>query len=106
MSTCFVVQPFDGGKFDKRYEDIFAPAIKDAGLEPYRIDRDPSVQIPIDDIEKGIRTASLCLVDISTDNPNVWFELGFAIAAQVEVILVCCSDERKTPVSFPIRLTV
>ena len=37
MSICFVIQPFDGGTFDKRYEDIIAPAIKEAGLESYRV---------------------------------------------------------------------
>lgn len=55
MGTCFVMQPFDGGTFDKRYEDIFAPAIIKAGLEPYRVDRDPESIIPIQDIENGIK---------------------------------------------------
>ena len=36
MSRCFVIQPFDGGAFDKRFDDVFVPAIKDAGFEPYR----------------------------------------------------------------------
>ena len=89
MSICFVIQPFDHGRFDKRYEDTFAPAIKAAGLEPYRVDRDPSTVIPIEQIEEGIRRADICLADISTNNPNVWFELGFAIAANKPVVLIC-----------------
>jgi len=96
------MQPFDRGVFDKRYDDIFEPAIKDAGLEPYRVDRDPSVSIPIDDIEAGIRRSELCLAEITTDNPNVWFELGFAIAVPKEVILVC-SEERKTRFPFDVQ---
>ena len=40
MGTCFVMQPFDRGVFDKRYEDIFAPAIIQAGLEPYRVNQE------------------------------------------------------------------
>jgi len=52
MEICFVIQPFDsGGVFDKRYADVFEPAIKAAGLEPYRIDRDYNTVIPIEDIE-------------------------------------------------------
>ena len=47
MRNCFVMQPFDKGEFDKRYDDVFAPAVKNAGLEPYRVDRDLSVSIPI-----------------------------------------------------------
>lgn len=71
MDKCFVMQPFDGSDFDSRYEDVIAPAIREAGLEPYRVDRDPKVSIPIQDIESGIRESRLCLADISLDNPNV-----------------------------------
>jgi nucleoside 2-deoxyribosyltransferase len=92
MATCFVIQPFDSGPFDKRYEDVFVPAIEASGLEPYRVDRDPSVEIPIEEIEQGIRKSEACLADISLPNPNVWFELGYAIAASKPVILVCAHD--------------
>src|SRR2546422_5567219 len=102
MSTCFVIQPFDKGKFDKRYDDVFKPAIEKAGLEPYRVDRDPKVSIPIDEIENNIRNAAVCLADITTDNPNVWFELGFAIASKKDVVLVC-SDERETKCPFDVH---
>lgn len=102
MGTCFVVQPFDGGRFDKRYKDVFSPAIRAAGLEPYRVDHDPSVSIPIDDIQAGIENSDVCLADITTDNPNVWFELGYAIAARREVVLVC-SDERGSRFPFDIQ---
>jgi hypothetical protein len=88
MGTCFVIQPFDGGAFDKRYDDILIPAIKAAGLTPYRVDRDPAVSIPIDKIEDEIRRSDICLADISANNPNVWFELGYAFAAGKEVVMV------------------
>lgn len=93
MATCFVIQPFDSGKFDKRFNDIYKPAIEAAGLEAYRVDQDPGVQVPIDSIEKGIRQAAVCLADITADNPNVWYELGFAYAASKPVVMVC-SEER------------
>lgn len=102
MRTCFVIQPFDKGKYDKRYRDVFSAAIQNAGLEPYRVDEAPSVDIPIDSIEKGIRTAAICLAEISTDNPNVWYELGFAYAAQKPVLMVC-SEERKGNYPFDIQ---
>lgn len=92
MEKCFVIQPFDNGKFDKRFEDTFAPALKAAELTPYRVDRDPNAAIPIDEIEGKIQAARLCLADITLDNPNVWFELGYAIASQKDVILVCGAE--------------
>jgi hypothetical protein len=102
MRKCFVMQPFDSGPFDKRYESVFAPAIKAGGVNPYRVDRDPSVSIPIQDIENGIRDSELCFADITTDNPNVWFELGFAIAIPRDIVLVC-SDERTTRYPFDVQ---
>jgi hypothetical protein len=102
MDKCFVMQPFDGGDFDSRYEDVIAPAVREAGLEPYRVDRDPKVSIPIHDIESGIRESRLCLADISLDNPNVWFELGFAIASFKDVTLIC-SDQRQSKFPFDVQ---
>ncbi len=102
MSTCFIIQPFDGGPYDKRCDDVFLPAIKNSGLKPYRVDRDPSASIPIDQIEAGIRAASVCLADITEDNPNVWFELGYAIAARRDVVMVC-SDKRTKPFPFDVQ---
>ena len=98
MPTCFVIQPFHS-KFDKRFDDIFKPALKEAGLDAYRVDRDPAVEVPIDSIEENIRNATICLADITTDNPNVWYELGYAFAMNRSVIMVC-SDER-TSGRFP-----
>jgi hypothetical protein len=98
-----VIQPFDeGGKFDKRYADVFEPAIRDAGLDPYRADSDPGVSIPIEDIQNGIRRASVCLADITLDNPNVWFELGYALASDKEICLVC-SEERTGKYPFDVQ---
>jgi hypothetical protein len=99
MPTCFVIQPFDSGKFDKRYDDVYRPAIEAAGLEAYRVDKDPSVSIPIDSIEEGIRQAAVCLADITADNPNVWYELGYAFAAGRPVVMVC--SEERTGKKYP-----
>jgi hypothetical protein len=102
MSTCFVIQPFDGDKYDQRYTDVFEPAIKDAGLSAYRVDQDPAVEIPIDDIENGIRGATICFAEISENNPNVWFELGFALAANKPTVMVC-SEERTGRFPFDVQ---
>ncbi|AKH38792.1 MULTISPECIES: TIR domain-containing protein [Nitrosomonas] len=99
MATCFVIQPFDAGKFDKRFEQVFKPAIEAAGLEAYRVDKDPRVDIPIDAIEEGIRSAAVCLADITTDNPNVWYELGYAFASGRPVVMVC--SEERTGKKYP-----
>ncbi len=97
MSTCFVIQPFDSGRFDKRFRDTFQPAIEAAGLEAYRVDQDPSAEIPIQHIQAGIERAEVCFAEISLDNPNVWFELGYAIAAKKPVVMVCSEERSRFP---------
>jgi hypothetical protein len=103
METCFVIQPFDSGRYDKRYADTFKPAIEASGLTPYRVDQDPSVTIPIERIEEGIRNSSLCFAEISTNNPNVWYELGYAFASGKDVVMVCCESERAGRFPFDIQ---
>jgi nucleoside 2-deoxyribosyltransferase len=101
MPTCFVIQPFDQGKFDKRYRQTFSPAIIAAGLTPYRVDEDAGVEVPIEAIEKGIQGATICLADITTDNPNVWYELGYAMAIGRQVVMICSTErEERYPSIF------
>jgi hypothetical protein len=77
MARCFVIQPFDrGGAFDKRYRDVLVPAIKEAGLDHYRVDEDPGTTVLIDDIEAGVRASDICLADITNDNPIFGTRLG------------------------------
>lgn len=102
MQTCFIIQPFDNGQFDKRYNDIIKPTIEDLGLEPYRVDEDFTSQILIEDIEKGIKSSLICLADITLDNPNVWYELGFAFSANKPVIMIC-SKNRSSAFPFDVR---
>ena len=102
MQDCFIIQPFDSGEFDKRFHEIIEPALENAGLHAYRVDQDPNVDITIDAIEEQISKAAICLADISLDNPNVWYELGYAVAVGRPVIMIC-SDKRGERFPFDIQ---
>ncbi len=41
-----------------------------------------------------IAESAFCFAEITTDNPNVWYELGYAFACEKDVVMVC-SDERQ-----------
>lgn len=97
----FIAQPFDGQKYDKRYTDVYEPAIIKAGFEPYRVDRDPSASIPIDEIESNIESSVFVFSDISEDNPNVWFEVGYSIAKGKEICFVCSKERYIKNSKFP-----
>ncbi len=94
MPRCFVIQPFDCAEFDKRYDDVLEPSIRELGFEAYRVDKDRTVTSIITAIENGIRGAEVCVADISTDNPNVWLELGYARALGRPVIMICSRNHR------------
>jgi nucleoside 2-deoxyribosyltransferase len=102
MESCFVIQPFDGGRYDKLFTDVYAPAIEAAGYSPYRVDKDASVAVPIDSIEAGIKSAVVCLADITEDNPNVWYELGYAFAANRPVVMICAENRQGKKYPFDI----
>ena len=97
MKTCFIIQPFDKGPFDKRFDDIIEPAIHDAGLTAYRVDRDPGVVVLIDEIEKGISNSVAVVADITIDNPNIWYEVGYARAADKPLVMICSIQRERFP---------
>lgn len=99
---CFVIQPIRDENFTKRFTEVFEPAIKAANLSAYRVDLDPSVNNIMEEIEKRIGESTLCLADISMDNPNVWYELGYAYAKNKDVVMVCAED-RNEDFPFDVR---
>ena len=102
--TCFVIMPFGDSKtrsrYDLLYTDAYKPGIEAGGLDAYRVDKDRKAREPVVAIHKKIQEAHVCFADISTDRPNIWYELGYAYALKKEVVLVC----EKSRKSFPFDL--
>jgi len=94
---CCVFQPFDGGEFDRRFDDILVPAIESAAMEPYRVYRDPGATIPIETLHQEIRSAVICVADITTRNPNVMYELGYATASGKDLVIISGPSAEKFP---------
>jgi hypothetical protein len=93
-TTCFVMQPF-GGHLGTYYETIFKPAIKQAGLTPVRADDDIFATGKImDQVWRGIRQAKVLLAELTSKNPNVFYELGLAHALEKPVILEVLVHDR------------
>ena len=97
MPTCFVIQPFDSGEFDRRFNEVYKPALEQAGLKAYRVDEDPGAEILIEAIEENISKSDICFADITKDNPNVWYELGYAFASDLPVVIVCAESRERFP---------
>ena len=91
---CFIIQPL-AAEYKKRCEETYKPAIEKAGLVPYRVDEDyDAMKLKIQTIKEEIEKSDACLAEISEDNPNVWYELGFADGHNIPVVLICERDRR------------
>ena len=102
---CFVIMPisdpkdYEAGHFKSVYEDIFIPAIEDAGYTPKRADDDKSSSMIQVNIIRDIIDSPMAICDLSSRNPNVLFELGIRQAFDLPVVLV---QEEGTPRIFDI----
>lgn len=112
-ATCFAIMPFGektdaDGKvidFDAIYDELIVPAVagdvmKAAGgppIECIRCDRiDQSGWVHRQMIE-SIHKSEVVVVDLSTLNPNVFFELGVRHALRTRVTVLLCRAGTKTP---------
>jgi hypothetical protein len=92
-TTCFVMQPF-GGTLGTYYDSIFKPAIEQAGLTPIRADAEIFGTGKImDQIWRGIGGARVLVAELTSKNPNVFYELGLAHALEKPVVLVSSNQD-------------
>ena len=90
---CFVMMPFAppiGGYFEKVYD----PAVRKAGLKPLRADNEIfTTGKIIDQIWRGINQAKILVAELTSRNPNVFYELGLAHALKKPVVLISAKEE-------------
>lgn len=92
LETCFVMMPF-GEWFDRYYQEIHMPAIKEAGFEPMRADELFHTGTVVEQIWEQIQKARILLADLSGKNANVFYELGLAHAARKPVVFTAANIE-------------
>lgn len=87
------MQPFAAPLGDY-YEKIYRPAIDKAGLRAVRADADLFGTGKImDQVWNGINSAKVLVAELTSRNPNVFYELGLAHAMKKPVVLVSASQE-------------
>ena len=87
MKKAFILMPFRA-PYNSYYYKIYKPALESVGYSVIRVDELFGSHPIIDDIQKSIKESDLILCDMSTRNPNVFYELGLAHAIGKPVILV------------------
>ena len=103
---CFVMMPFsdsidyETNHFTKVFEQIISPAIIKAGYDVVRVDQNKISDQIINKIIEGIVECDMAICDLSTNNPNVLYELGLRHAFDKPVVLI---KDNKTSKIFDIQ---
>lgn len=86
-------------QFDKDYDDLYngviGPICKEFKYDVIRSDESYSTGIIIQDIIKQINESSIIIADITPDNPNVFYEVGYSHALKKPTILLNEKNRRE-----------
>lgn len=103
---CFVLMPFGTKKdptggpdinFDSVYEQAIRPAIEDAGMDPIRADEELTGGIIHKPMFERLLLCEFALADLTTANPNVFYELGVRHAARPATTLAIFAKRQSLP---------
>ena len=88
----FCVMPFA-----PEYADLYLYGIKevaeDIGFRCERVDEQVFTTDILARIQKSIRAADVIVADLTTNNPNVYYEVGYAHGKNKRVVLLCESAD-------------
>lgn len=91
-NQCFVAMPFRED-MDDIFEKGIQPAIRDAGYEPYRIDRQEHNDLIPFKMLADIRQSRFVVADFTFHIRGVYFEAGFAMGQNIPVIWICKNSD-------------
>ncbi len=102
---CFVVMPFgvkpdgQGGSvdFDAVYNELLAPAIRTAGLDPLRADQEVVGGLIHKPMYERLILADYAIADLTTANANVFYEVGVRHAVRPYSTVLVSADVKRVP---------
>ncbi|MBT97772.1 MAG: hypothetical protein CL902_03985 [Dehalococcoidia bacterium] len=94
----FVVMQFTE-PFNDLYSEVIQKIGEDSGFTVNRADETYGPGVVIADIAQSIVEAKAIIADITPNNPNVYWEVGYAHALRKPTILIA---ERETPLPFDV----
>ncbi len=100
--SCFVIMPYSQSS-DEVYQRAILPAllhIPEADILPLRADQITQALTLKAHVESAVQSADFCIADITGGNPNVMYELGYAMANQKPVILIQETGSRQVPANL------
>ncbi|MFA0814913.1 MAG: hypothetical protein ACC608_03915 [Anaerofustis sp.] len=98
MKKCFIVCPIssEGTETRKRSDDLFeyiiTPVCEDLKYEPIRVDKINHTDKIDTKIVQYLEESELVIADVTEQNPNAFFELGYRIALKKPVIQMAMEE--------------
>jgi hypothetical protein len=97
----FVVMQFSD-PYNQVYSDVIKLACTEFKLEALRADEMYGPGIIIKDVVDQIQRSQVVIADITPANPNVYFEVGYALALQKPIILLAARTTPETRLPFDV----
>ncbi len=98
MPRAFVAMQF-AEPFDTFYKEVIREQTQAAGFEVTRMDEKPGPGVIFQDMQREIQQAEVVIAEITSANPNVFYEVGYAHALGKPTILLA---QRGAPPPFDI----
>ncbi|MDB5148309.1 MAG: hypothetical protein JWQ57_2329 [Mucilaginibacter sp.] len=92
----FVVMQFSN-EYNELYEEVIKPVSEKFGYDCIRGDESYTTTPIISDIVNSIKEATAIIAEITPDNPNVFYEIGYSHAINKPTILLCDKKREKLP---------
>lgn len=98
MKKCFIVCPIgDEGsetrvRSDKLLRHVITPVCKECGFEPTRIDKENKNGSITEGILKHLKEDDLVIADLTENNPNAFYEIGYRAALDKPAIHLMAKD--------------
>ncbi|WP_445394477.1 hypothetical protein [Stenotrophomonas maltophilia] len=97
--VAFVVMQFTD-EFNSLYREVIKPVCEQFSYRVVRADEFHTSTMIVEDITRSLRESSVVIADITPDNPNVFYEVGYAHALDTPTILL--SDKSRTRLPFDV----
>jgi hypothetical protein len=98
-TECFIVMQFTD-EYNALYREVIRPTCEAFGYKVVRGDDTYTSGLIINDITQSIQEASIVIADITPNNPNVFYEVGYAHGMGKTTILL--SDKKRERLPFDV----
>lgn len=102
--TAFIVMQFSS-PYNEVYSDVIKKLCEESKIEAIRADEIYGPGIIIKDVVDRIARSQIVIADISPTNPNVYFEVGYALALAKPIILLAQRRGTEAPSPLPFDLS-